>query len=112
MLLLLSHAGRYHSLTMMQKSGRREFRAHAVNSTQMCILSGTHLVCRETIFMTPSSSHGAAAPLMGTAGVRNLFFPAIDEELEDGEPDAEPPTASFAQLAVSGRPAHSPLCSA
>ncbi len=53
--------------------------------------------------MTPSSSHGAAAPLMGTAGVRNLFFPAIDEESEGGELDAEPPSARFAQLAVSGR---------
>ena len=56
--------------------------------------------------MTPSSSHGAAAPLMGTAGVRNLFFPAIDEEAEGGEPDAEPPSASFAQMAVAGRPIH------
>lgn len=68
-----------------------------------------HLACRETIFMTPSSSHGAAAPLMGTAGVRNLFFPAIDEESEGGEPDAEPPIARFAQLALSGRPTPSAL---
>ena len=30
--------------------------------------------------MTPSSAQGAgAAPLMGTAGIRNLFFPAIEE---------------------------------
>lgn len=59
---------------------------------------------RETIFMTPASSHGAAAPLMGTAGVRNLFFPGIGEESEGRGPDAEPPTTRFAQLAVSGRP--------
>ena len=31
--------------------------------------------------MTPSSAQGAgAAPLMGTAGVTSLFFPAIEEE--------------------------------
>ena len=34
--------------------------------------------------MTPSSAQGAgAAPLMGTAGVTDLFFPAIDEEEEE-----------------------------
>ena len=56
--------------------------------------------------MTPSSGQGAAAPLMGAAGVRNLFFPAIDEERpQSGEQQHEEiPTAAFAQLAVSGRP--------
>ena len=56
------------------------------------------------MFMTPSSSHGAAAPLMGAAGVRNLFFPPIDEESEAGAPILELPTAAFAQLAVAGMP--------
>ena len=62
-----------------------------------------YAVGRDTILMTPSSARGAAAPLMGAGGVRNLFFPAIDEEAESGQPAAEPPTARFAQLAVSGR---------
>ena len=56
------------------------------------------------MFMTPSSNHGAAAPLMGTAGVRNLFFPPIDEEFEAGAPALDVPTAAFAQLAVAGTP--------
>lgn len=59
---------------------------------------------RDTMFMTPSSSHGGAAPLMGAAGVRSLFFPAIEEESQQAEeePALEPPTLAFAQLAVSG----------
>ena len=55
--------------------------------------------------MTPSSNQGAAAPLMGAAGVRNLFFPApVEEGPQPGEHQLEEvPTAAFAQLAVSGR---------
>ena len=39
--------------------------------------------------MTPSSAQGAgAAPLMGTAGITDLFFPTIDENEEEPAADA------------------------
>jgi hypothetical protein len=55
--------------------------------------------------MTPSNDRVAAAPLMGAAGVRNLFYTAIDEEgPQPGEQQHEDsPTAASMQLATSGR---------
>ena len=53
--------------------------------------------------MTPSSAQGAgAAPLMGTAGVTDLFFPAIDEEEEERAADAP--------AAADGRAPEQRLC--